>query len=148
MRIYNKKRKERAKAEGLCLNCLREPADPQKTCCRECLEKKRLNTRFGSSTPFISLSGDLFEKQEGRCAICRERMLRPVLDHSHKTMEVRGLLCNGCNTGLGFFKDDPIFLIRASRYVQNGLKIYFKQRGDKEYFISQDPEDEAVAKTA
>ena len=41
---------------------------------------------------------------EGR-EICR--------DHSHKTGKFRGWLCSNCNSGLGFFRDDPARLERA-----------------------------------
>ena len=44
-------------------------------------------------------------KQNGRCAICGQipkskRGL--VVDHDHKLNHVRGLLCDGCNVGLGW----------------------------------------------
>ena len=51
----------------------------------------------------------LFEEQGGVCAICKDPPPpgQPLcLDHDHATHQVRGLLCNGCNTGLGAFKDD------------------------------------------
>lgn len=68
--------------------------------------------------------------QGGRCAVCQS--LTPpevmVVDHDHgccpakvkKTCGecTRGLLCSGCNYGMGFFKDDPDLLIRAVRYLQ------------------------------
>lgn len=45
---------------------------------------------------------------------CKENL---VIDHSHRTMKIRGMLCQNCNKGLGFFKDNPILLERASDYV-------------------------------
>jgi hypothetical protein len=53
----------------------------------------------------------LFEKQGGRCRICGRRSVtkRLAVDHDHKTMRVRGLLCPGeygCNFAvLGNIKD-------------------------------------------
>jgi hypothetical protein len=60
-------------------------------------------------------------EQEGRCAICGhvpgegERSLR--LDHCHTTLKLRDLLCDGCNTGLGLFRDDPLRLLAAVEYL-------------------------------
>jgi hypothetical protein len=68
----------------------------------------------------------MFEAQGGRCAICRQAFLdhdhplRPRIDHDHRTMRVRGLLCGRCNSGIGFFQDDPERLKRAVEYLANG----------------------------
>ena len=43
---------------------------------------------------------DLLTKQRGRCAICRQKVELHV-DHNHETGCTRGLLCHGCNLGLG-----------------------------------------------
>lgn len=57
------------------------------------------------------------EAQDGKCAICHTRH-RLVVDHCHKTMKVRGLLCQRCNKGIGLFLDDPIALRRAAKYLE------------------------------
>lgn len=60
------------------------------------------------------------EEQGGRCAICRSKFiaLKFHLDHNHRTGEARGLLCAGCNVGLGRFRDDPKVLARAVFYLK------------------------------
>ena len=72
----------------------------------------------------------MFENQQHRCAICHTHVSdvphksfgNPlVVDHSHSTGEVRGLLCPTCNSGLGHFKDNPELLIEASRYLKQFL---------------------------
>ena len=63
----------------------------------------------------------LYEKQNGKCAICSEapstkRGLH--VDHCHTTGEVRGLLCHGCNVGIGALKDDAGLLRAAIAYLE------------------------------
>jgi len=63
----------------------------------------------------------LYVGQEQRCAICRmEYPLEELaVDHCHSTNVVRGLLCRGCNTGLGCFKEDLERLERAINYLRS-----------------------------
>lgn len=61
---------------------------------------------------------ELFLKQKGRCAICTRRLKKPVVDHSHKTKKVRGILCYCCNSALGFFQDSRTVLKQASAYLK------------------------------
>jgi Recombination endonuclease VII len=59
--------------------------------------------------------------QQDRCAICLipfSDAERPRIDHCHKLGEFRGLLCNRCNPGIGFFGDNPEFLRRAALYLE------------------------------
>jgi Recombination endonuclease VII len=64
---------------------------------------------------------ELFERQNGTCAICGREEWEKVkvlgVDHDHKTGRVRGLLCTDCNMGLGKFKDDPALLRKAIKYL-------------------------------
>ena len=69
---------------------------------------------------------DLWNLQNGRCAICCTEMLprgrQPnavAVDHNHDTGAVRGLLCQLCNRGIGAFKDDPAILQSAARYLED-----------------------------
>lgn len=55
--------------------------------------------------------------QSGRCAICSEPMEKPNVDHCHNSNEVRGLLCSGCNTGIGLLGDDVDRLRSAIEYL-------------------------------
>lgn len=70
----------------------------------------------------------MYNEQEGVCKICKMsqedrgyagRYL--CVDHNHKSGEVRGLLCNGCNRGLGFFLDSPGLLREAANYLEGDI---------------------------
>lgn len=60
-------------------------------------------------------------QQEGRCAICFTLPMpgSPLyVDHCHDTGQVRGLLCQGCNSGIGQLGDDQNRLRSAIRYLE------------------------------
>lgn len=70
---------------------------------------------------------ELLASQGGVCAICGQpersksrngHLLKLAVDHDHETGTVRGLLCDRCNRGLGFFGDDPERLAAAIAYLQ------------------------------
>ena len=63
---------------------------------------------------------DLLASQNGVCAICIQPFISNKLthvDHCHTTGMVRGILCYGCNLGLGHFKDKADLLQRAIGYL-------------------------------
>jgi len=45
----------------------------------------------------------LYDKQGGKCALCDLCLddIVPNIDHCHKTGQIRGALCRGCNVSLG-----------------------------------------------
>ena len=65
--------------------------------------------------------GELLARQHGRCAVCSTK--DPVyaqgwhVDHNHATGFVRGILCHGCNIGIGLFRESPKLLRAAARYL-------------------------------
>ena len=73
-------------------------------------------------TPIISVEEreKLLARQGGACGICGNAGDGLVLDHSHETGAIRGLLCGRCNVGLPWFKDDPTLLRRAASYLERG----------------------------
>jgi len=66
----------------------------------------------------------LLAQQHGLCAICKKPIalqtgkLGAHIDHDHKTKQGRGILCCGCNLGLGKFQDNPDLLETAARYLR------------------------------
>src|SRR3990167_7285421 len=81
----------------------------------------RLFTLYGLSPAQYE---EMFDAQHGKCAICQELPLDSPLtiDHDHKTLQVRGLLCGLCNSMLGMAKDSPARLFRAIGYLREATK--------------------------
>jgi hypothetical protein len=72
-------------------------------------------------------------EQNGVCGLCNlpetevdesGRIREYHVDHDHKTMKVRSLLCIGCNTGLGCLKDSPDLLRKAADYIERWRCIH------------------------
>ena len=40
------------------------------------------------------------------------------MDHDHATGKFRALLCNGCNTALGFLKENPERIRSLATYIE------------------------------
>jgi len=63
---------------------------------------------------------EMFQKQQGCCAVCgrHQSELKRALavDHNHKTGQLRKLLCDRCNVGLGFIEDSE-YLKKAIEYL-------------------------------
>ncbi len=111
---------DRSKNDGLYSSCKTCKAKLKKSSYKAYFHKnsnRQMKQNFG-----ISL-GDyerILELQDFKCAICRispPTTKRFSVDHCHKTNRVRGLLCNGCNLGIGIFKDNTSTLNSAINYI-------------------------------
>ena len=74
----------------------------------------------------------MLETQGGVCAICgrpQEKEEHLAVDHDHETGEVRGLLCDPCNVGLGCFQDNPARLHSAADYI---VRMLNKEQPDEQ----------------
>ena len=73
-----------------------------------------LTLRYGIGAAEVQ---SLVDQQGGTCAICRTKPAVHV-DHDHATGLIRGVLCFGCNRGLGKVKDDPEVLRAMITYLR------------------------------
>lgn len=94
-------------------------------------EATRLSKKKSADKTWLTKFGELQEKQQGVCAICKQlasgmlnSRARLAVDHCHTTGKIRGLLCGGCNVGLGHFKDNPEYLANAIEYLKENGDVY------------------------
>lgn len=77
-----------------------------------------LKSRYGITADQFDA---IFLSQNNTCALCtsdKSDGKNFVVDHCHKTGNIRGILCSYCNRALGMFKDDPETLKQAIRYLE------------------------------
>ncbi|MFJ5882656.1 endonuclease VII domain-containing protein [Kitasatospora cineracea] len=102
-------------------------AGPRGSVCSACrTASRRAASRGARLQATYGLSAEeyqqLFEAQGGACAICREtRRTNLAVDHCHKSMAIRGLLCQRCNGALlaRGARDRPEVLRRAADYLED-----------------------------
>lgn len=82
-----------------------------------------LKVRFGTRIN-LEQYREMLASQHGVCAICKSPPNRRMLhiDHDHQTGNIRALLCHGCNTGLGLFREDSALLTAAIEYLERYRK--------------------------
>lgn len=86
--------------------------------CIDCSRDRWYQRRYGISRQVYL---DLIDQQGGRCAICGE-CANLVLDHSHETGEIRGLLCRPCNKALHWL-ERPEWMEAAQAYLKRQSKL-------------------------
>ena len=85
--------------------------------CRSCRATYRNGINRGKFRSVISDSALLKLKASTKeCVICGDTGPL-VVDHDHASGDIRGLLCNHCNRGLGHFRDNPELLEFARMYL-------------------------------
>lgn len=86
--------------------------------------KRSAQLRWGKILRLHGLTREQYEEMEraqgGVCAICRQpNDGKPLcVDHCHAIGKVRKLLCDLCNRGIGFLRDDPTIADAAAAYLR------------------------------
>jgi len=89
--------------------------------CRSCRSSYRNEIRRGRFREVIS--DDKLKniiKSTYECVVCGYEFINDTektVDHCHNTKQIRGILCNHCNRGIGHFRDDPDLLEYARIYL-------------------------------
>lgn len=98
-------------------NCCTE--DGLQNVCNICKAKIHKNWKYALESGQFDR---MIREQNGRCAICSEPLLDPVIDHDHKTETLRSVLCRKCNGLLGMARDKIKLLQRAIAYLRHWTK--------------------------
>lgn len=89
-------------------------------------EEKKNKARWYSIKRLYGISQDeyeeMLEEQEYTCGICKRHQnefdKNFSVDHDHKTLEVRGLLCHFCNSRFLGRHSNPILFRNAADYLE------------------------------
>lgn len=107
----------------------RKTSDGLSSLCRGCVRLQNLFNKYRiTEAQYLAL----LDQQNGCCAVCGYKPAEDEnlhVDHDHECCSdratscgkcVRGLLCNGCNLGIGHMADDPSRLRAAAQYLERG----------------------------
>ena len=90
-------------------------------------ERTRNNDLMRNYGISVSDHSEMFEKQNGLCAICEKegdgRWKKLCVDHCHSTGTVRELLCRNCNMVLGQIHDNPRLLEKMVLYLEKHSQV-------------------------
>lgn len=87
---------------------------------------RQLLNKYGKSEEDLQ---EIVKYQNFKCKICdnkielfnisNNRQFLAVVDHNHKTGQIRGLLCPKCNKALGLFMDSKLIIKNAYEYLED-----------------------------
>jgi hypothetical protein len=125
---FNRKTRARDGRQSYCRPChraRREAWESHHDGRREAARRRsRLKRTFGITPEDYDA---MLAEQAGGCAICGGPPVAGAaffdVDHDHLTGRVRGLLCRACNLGLGKFRDRPLLLAHAIRYLARSAAV-------------------------
>lgn len=128
--------RRRKEERGPCPSCNERLPDNKKLSAKFCSDRCAAKGRVTQSRRPVSASymrhwkyGITQEEYDTRiaaqgnaCAICKSaspggRRTQWSVDHDHTTLEVRGLLCINCNTGIGMLQDSAEIVAAALEYL-------------------------------
>lgn len=91
-------------------------SDGKDAYCKACRLSSNRKNVYGLDSGALET---MLDAQNNRCAICFIEFdgIKFHIDHDHASGKVRGLLCRGCNWGLGNFKDSIEALTNAIDYL-------------------------------
>lgn len=102
-----------------CKNCQNSYNNKYRNTSRGKLSVKNINFKRK-----YNLTVEEFENkknlQNNLCITCKRdfNTVKPVIDHNHKTNEVRGILCYACNSAIGLLMEDENVIWNMLEYLK------------------------------
>jgi len=105
--------------------------------CKVCVSEygKRNKKRFTKQKRFrkYNITEEQYDfllwSQDNKCACCGNKFDTDTrIDHCHDTGEIRGILCNRCNVGLGMFLDGINRLQKACQYLARSSTVLLEEQ--------------------
>jgi len=118
--------RERNRLDSRCRTCERERLKDYRSRNKQKIRGKNFQDRYGIGLEDYE---ELKTRQHGKCGICKAEGRVLYVDHCHSTNVIRGLLCNGCNTGIGMLQDSIKVLKRAVKYLEKHEKTPAEPQG-------------------
>lgn len=105
--------------KGVCKSCHKKAVKEYRDKNPQLIKKTNLMRCYGLTLEEFE---SMREAQGGKCKICgkdeKEEYYGTLhVDHCHTTGKVRGLLCKGCNHGLGNFMDSVELMKKGIDYL-------------------------------
>ena len=105
---------------SLCLPFVDTYSDDEIVALRQQLaDKARERTLWDSHNISIATFHRILSAQNWRCACCGSRKSDEAwcVDHDHRSMKIRGIICSSCDSGLKLLGDDLVSVRRAEAYL-------------------------------
>jgi hypothetical protein len=104
-----------------------------KKCCVEDTRNWNIKNKASARDRYLQRTYNITEQeyksrllvQNNSCLLCKREFSNtwgataPVVDHCHTHGHIRGILCNECNRGLGYFHDSIKTLENAILYLKD-----------------------------
>lgn len=124
MKVCNRCTKEKPLSE---FNKNKHKNDGHNGTCRDCMKLLLKEHYLGNKSSYLKRNNKnrilKLESLAGRprpnvCEVCG-RGGKICWDHDHATGKFRGWLCSSCNLTLGKMDDNPDFLYKLAKYLEN-----------------------------
>jgi hypothetical protein len=115
-------------------------------CCKKCWNQRfYFAVKKGKYGISLGNLAELLRLQDYKCRVCEKHLSQKeaCVDHCHDDGRVRGILCNGCNSGIGMLQDSLEIVERAVTYLQETCDVDWRSNFQRSNHVRQEKEIQA-----